>query len=76
MVNQSSDVFNNKNDSDVTVNEYAEAIYNKITSHYIETFKDLFTEEGAKAIKNKFGNSPILRIGNKVEPSLDSSQKI
>jgi muramidase-released protein len=70
-----SDVFNNKNDSDVTVNEYAEAIYNKITSHYIETFKDLFTEEGAKAIKNKFGNSPILRIGNKVEHSLDSSQK-
>ena len=70
-----SDVFNNKNDSDVTVNEYAEAIYNKITSHYIETFKDLFTEEGAKAIKNKFGNSPILRIGNRVEHSLDSSQK-
>ena len=70
-----SDVFNNKNDSDVTVNEYAEAIYNKITSHYIETFKDLFTEESAKAIKNKFGNSPILRIGNKVEHSLDSSQK-
>ena len=70
-----SDVFNNKNDSDVTVNEYAEAIYNKITSHYIETFKDLFTEDGAKAIKNKFGNSPILRIGNKVEHSLDSSQK-
>ena len=70
-----SDVFNNKNDSDVTINEYAEAIYNKITSHYIETFKDLFTEEGAKAIKNKFGNSPILRIGNKVEHSLDSSQK-
>ena len=70
-----SDVFNNKNDSDVTVNEYAEAIYNKITSHYIETFKDLFTEEGAKAIKNKFGNSPILRIGNKVEHSLDLSQK-
>ena len=70
-----SDVFNDKNDSDVTVNEYAEAIYNKITSHYIETFKDLFTEEGAKAIKNKFGNSPILRIGNKVEHSLDSSQK-
>ena len=70
-----SDVFNNKNDSDVTVNEYAEAIYNKITSHYIETFKDQFTEEGAKAIKNKFGNSPILRIGNKVEHSLDSSPK-
>lgn len=70
-----SDVFNNKNDSDVTINEYAEAIYNKITSHYIETFKDLFTEEGAKAIKNKFGNSPILRIGNKVEHSLDASQK-
>ena len=59
-----SDVFNNKNDSDVTVNEYAEAIYNKITSHYIETYKDQFTEEGAKEIKNKFGNSPILRIGN------------
>lgn len=70
-----SDVFNNKNDSDVTINEYAEAIYNKITSHYVETFKDLFTEEGAKAIKNKFGNSPIIRIGNKVEHSLDSSQK-
>ena len=70
-----SDVFNNKNDSDVTINEYAEAIYNKITSHYIETFKDLFTEEGAKAMKNKFGNSPILRIGNKVEHPLDASQK-
>lgn len=61
-----SDVFNNKNDSDVTINEYAEAIYNKITSHYIETFKDQFTEEGAKVIKNKFGNSPILKIGDRV----------
>ena len=70
-----SDVFNDKNDSDVTVNEYAEAIYNKIASTYIETFKDQFTEEGAKAIKNKFGNSPILNIGNRVGHSLDSSQK-
>ena len=70
-----SDVFNNKNDSDVTVNEYAEAIYNKITSHYIETSKDQFTEEGAKEIKNKFGNSPILKIGDRVGYSLDSSQE-
>lgn len=70
-----SDVFNNKNDSDVTVSEYAEAIYNKITSHYVETFKDQFTEEGAKAIKNKFGNSPILKIGERVGYSLDSSQE-
>ena len=70
-----SDVFNDKNDSDVTVNEYAEAIYNNITSAYIETFKDQFTEEGAKALKNKFGNSPILRIGDRVGHSLDSSQK-
>lgn len=70
-----SDVFNNKNDSDVTVNEYAEAIYNKIASTYIETFKDQFTEEGAKAIKNKFGNSPILKIGERVGYSLDSSQE-
>ena len=70
-----SDVFNNKNDSDVTVNEYAEAIYNNIASTYIETFKDQFTEEGAKAIKNKFGNSPILKIGERVGYSLDSSQE-
>ena len=61
-----SDVFNNKNDSDVTINEYAEVIYNRITSHYIETYRDQFTEEGAKAIKNKFGNSPILKIGDRV----------
>ena len=70
-----SDVFNDKNDSDVTVNEYAEAIYNNIASTYIETFKDQFTEEGAKAIKNKFGNSPILKIGERVGFSLDSSQE-
>ena len=70
-----SDVFNNKNDSDVTVNEYAEAIYNNIASTYIETFKDQFTEEGAKAIKNKFGNSTILKIGERVGYSLDSSQE-
>ena len=70
-----SDVFNNKNDSDVTMNEYAEAIYNKMTSHYAETYKDQFTEEGAKSIKNKFGNSPILKIGDRVDDSLDSSQK-
>jgi LPXTG-motif cell wall-anchored protein len=70
-----TDVFNDKNDSDVTINEYAEAIYNKITSLYIETYKDQFTEEGAKAIKNKFGNSPILKIGDRVDDSLDSSQK-
>ena len=70
-----SDVFNDKNDSDVTINEYAEAIYNKITSLYAETYKDQFTEEGAKEIKNKFGNSPILKIGDRVGTSLDSSQK-
>ena len=70
-----SDVFNDKNDSDVTANEYAEAIYNKIASTYIETFKDQFTEEGAKAIKNKFGNSSILKIGDRVGHSLDSSQE-
>ena len=69
-----SDVFNNKNDSDVSVNEYAEAIYNNIANTFIETYKDQFTEEGAKAIKNKFGNSPILRIGERVgyTLSLDS----
>ena len=72
---RTSDVFNDKNDSDVTINEYAEAIYNKITSTYIETFKDQFTEEGAKALKNKFGNSPILKIGDRVGYGLDSSQK-
>ena len=70
-----SDVFNNKNDSDVTINEYAEAIYNNITSAYIETYKDQFTEEGSKVIKNKFGNSPILKIGDRVGYGLDSSQK-
>ena len=70
-----SDVFNNKNDSDVTINEYAEAIYDNITSTYIETFKDQFTEEGAKALKNKFGNSPILKIGDRVGYGLDSSQE-
>ena len=72
---RTSDVFNDKNDSDVTINEYAEAIYNKITSTYIETFKDQFTEEGAKALKNKFGNSPILKIGDRVGYELDSSQE-
>ena len=72
---RTSDVFNDKNDSDVTANEYAEAIYNKIASTYIETFKDQFTEEGAKAIKNKFGNSSILKIGDRVGHSLDSSQE-
>ena len=66
-----SDVFNNKNDSDVTINEYAEVIYNRITSHYIETYRDQFTEEGAKAIKNKFGNSPILKIGDRVRYPLN-----
>ena len=61
-----SDVFNDKNDSDVTINEYAEAIFNRIAQHYIETYKDQITEEGAKEIKNKFGNSSILKIGNRV----------
>lgn len=71
-----SDVFNNKNDSDVTINEYAEAIYNTIASTYIETYKDQFTEEGAKAIKNKFGNSPILKIGNRVGYPLSGDSDI
>ena len=55
-----TDPFNGKASSDVTSQEYVNAVFNKINSSYFTTMKDQFTPEQIKELRSKFGDAPFM----------------
>lgn len=58
-----SDPFNGKESSDVTSQEYVDAVFNRIASQYFTTIKDQFTPEQIKELRSKFGDAPFMMSG-------------
>ena len=61
-----SDPFNGKASSDVTSQEYVDAVFNKINSSYFTTMKDQFTPEQIKELRSKFGDAPFMMSGSTI----------
>ena len=67
-----SDVFNDKPTSDVTQQEYIEAVFNNVFNFYLSTFKDQLTPEQIQELRTKFGDSVFTFTGKSVGADLDS----
>lgn len=67
-----SDVFNDKPTSDVTQQEYIEAVFNNVFNFYLSTFKGQLTPEQIQELRTKFGDSVFTFTGKSVEVDLDS----
>ena len=70
------DPFNGKASSSVTKQEYSDAVYNKISELYIETFEGQFSSDEIRELRSKFGDSVFTFVGNKVGQDLDDLSKM
>ena len=70
-----SDPFNGKASSDVTSQEYVNAVFNKINSTYFTTMKDQFTSEQIKEFRSKFGDAPFMMSGFTIQTDDENSDK-
>ena len=70
------DPFNGKASSSVTKQEYSDAVYNKISELYIETFEGQFSSDEIREFRSKFGDSVFTFVGNKVGQDLDDLSKM
>ena len=70
-----SDVFNDKPTSEITQQEYIEAVFNNVGSAYISTFKDQFTPEQIQELRTKFKDSVFNFIGMTVQPDIEDDTK-
>ena len=61
-----SDPFHGKASSDVTSQEYVDAVFNRIASQYFITMKDQFTPEQIKELRLKFGDAPFMLSGGTI----------
>ena len=61
-----SDPFNDKDASEVSKEDYTNAVFTQISSIYYTTIKDNFTPEQIKALRSKFGDSPFMLAGNSI----------
>ena len=66
-----TDPFNNKPTSEITQQEYIEAVFNNVFSFYLSTYKDQLTSEQIKELRTKFGDSVFEIVGNIVSEDLD-----
>lgn len=62
-----SDPFHGKASSDVTSQEYVDAVFNRIASQYFITMKDQFTPEQIKELRLKFGDAPFMLSGGAIQ---------
>ena len=70
-----TDPFNGKESSDVTSQEYVNAVFNKINSTYFTTMKDQFTPEQIKELRSKFGDAPFMMSGFTIQTDDENSDK-
>ena len=71
-----SDPFNGKASSDVTSQEYVDAVFNKITSSYFATMKDQFTPEQIKELRSKFGDAPFMMSGRIIQTDYENDKPV
>ena len=71
-----SDPFNGKASSDVTSQEYVDAVFNKITSSYFATMKDQFTPEQIKELRSKFGDAPFMMSGRVIQIDYENDKPV
>ena len=70
------DPFNGKASSSVTKQEYSDAVYNKISELYIETFEGQFSSDEIRELRSKFGDSVFTFVGTMVGQDLDDLSKM
>ena len=70
-----TDPFGNKPTSEITQQEYIEAVFNNVGSAYISTFKDQFTPEQIQELRTKFKDSVFNFIGMTVQPDIEDDTK-
>ena len=70
------DPFNGKASSSVTKQEYSDAVYNKISELYIETFEGQFSSDEIRELRSKFGDSVFTFVGYMVGQDLDDLSKM
>jgi LPXTG-motif cell wall-anchored protein len=70
-----TDPFNGKESSDVTSQEYVNAVFNKINSTYFTTMKDQFTPEQIKELRSNFGDAPFMMSGFTIQTDDENSDK-
>ena len=64
------DPFNDKASSSVTKQEYSDAVYNKISELYIETFEGQFSSDEIRELRSKFGDSVFNFVGYIVQKDI------
>ena len=65
------DPFNGKASSSVTKQEYSDAVYNKISKLYIETFEGQFSSDEIRELRSKFGDSVFNFVGYIVQKDIN-----
>ena len=65
------DPFNGKASSSVTKQEYSDAVYNKISELYIETFEGQFSSDEIRELRSKFGDSVFNFVGYIVQKDIE-----
>ena len=68
-----SDPFNGKASSDVTSQEYVDAVFDTLANTYFTTMKDEFTREQIKELRSKFGDAPFLMSGRTIQVDDENS---
>ena len=71
-----SDPFNGKASSDVTSQEYVDAVFNRIASQYFTTMKDQFTPEQIKELRSKFGDAPFMMSGRTIQTDYENDNPV
>lgn len=61
-----SDPFNGKDASEVSKEEYTDAVFTKISRSYWTTLKDNFTPEQIRELRSKFGAAPFMIVGSSI----------
>ena len=69
-----TDPFNNKPTSEITQQEYIEAVFNNVFNFYLSTFKDQLEPEQIKELRAKFGDSVFNIVGNSVGADIDNPE--
>lgn len=62
-----TDPFNNKDTSEVSKQEYIDAVMNEISSFEYSPVPNNLTSEQIKELRSKFGTSPFMRVGKTVQ---------
>ena len=66
-----TDPFNDKQTSEITKQEYVDAIFNNIQNDYLPTYKNLLSPEQITELRAKFGDSVFNFIGTNIQADLE-----